>query len=247
MATGIVPLIGKPKIDAWSYSRWSTYEECPAKAYYKFVLKLKEPDGPAAARGTRYHKMAEDYLTDRTPMPIDLYKLADYYTALHATQPKCEVEFAVDRQWDPTGWFDKGEHAAWCRIKIDVVVPPEFATAPGAPPTVHIGDHKTGGVDKDGKLKEKKAEEYEPQFSVYAIAGFKMYEVAQQVTTANYFIDAGVVVPGRLYKRAELSDLIKLWEKRTYNMLNDTLYSPNPGNQCRWCHYRKGNNGPCSY
>jgi CRISPR/Cas system-associated exonuclease Cas4 (RecB family) len=245
----IVPLLGKPRIDAWSYSRWSTYEECPSKAYFKFVLKLKEPDGPASARGTEYHKLAEDYLSSRlSALPTELSKLKDYYTALRTAKPVCEVEFALDRAWEPTGWFEKGPAAAWCRIKIDVEVPPQFATAPGAPPTVHIGDHKTGGIDKDtGKLKDKKPEEYAPQFELYAIAGFKRHEIAEQVTTANYFIDAGEVIPGRVFKRTELRDLIELWENRTRRMLADTQYAPNPGRQCRYCHYRKGNGGPCEY
>ena len=54
------------RIYALSNSRINTYDPdqggCPKKAYYKFILKLKEPENDAMARGQRLHKMQQDLI-----------------------------------------------------------------------------------------------------------------------------------------------------------------------------------------
>ena len=47
------------RITTWSYSRWTTYEDCPARARYKFLDRLPDPSGPGEDRGTALHKAAE--------------------------------------------------------------------------------------------------------------------------------------------------------------------------------------------
>ena len=229
-----------PKLTSWSFSRWSTYNECPARARYQYIDKMPAPESPQMLRGTQIHKLAEDYLKGEVKkLPFELDKLESTYAELLAKKPSVEQDIAFNNRWEFVDWKD-----GWCRIKIDVVVAPNKR---GKPPTVHIGDHKTGGVDKSGRLKKGTDEKYAPQLELYAIAGFEMHPIAEQATTALYFIDSGDVIPGKTFQRSELSKLKLNWETRVSRMLNDTIYAPRPGFYCSWCPYRKTNNGPCVY
>jgi hypothetical protein len=232
-----------PPIEAWSFSRWETYETCPFKACCKFVLKLPEESGPAADRGTAIHKLAEDYLLGRIPrQPKELAKLKPVYAAMKKEKPEAEVEFAMTREWEPTGWFARGEKAAWCRVKIDALTPPTVAK-----PIVFIRDHKTGGLDKNGKFKTEKVEQAEPQLELYGIAGFKRHPIAKEVKTQLLFVDAGIATLEKTYLLKELPVLIARWAKRVVKMLSDTAYAPRPGDYCRYCTYAKSKGGPCVY
>jgi hypothetical protein len=245
----ITPAPTYPPLDAWSYSRYATWCECPAKARFKYIDKLPEPSGPAAARGTEYHSLAEDYLAGRIPaLPTELNKLKKQYAALRKEKPEVEVEFALSRQWQPVHWFAKGKDAAWCRVKLDAVVPPtvtrrlkkNFAIA-------KVYDHKTGGVDKDQKLRPGKEAEFEKQLELYALAALLRHPAADAAETYLLHIDAGAVTAGPPYMRSQIPQLIDLWEGRTAPMLKDVYFVPRPGPYCNRCHYRKGNGGPCIY
>ena len=75
--TDIIPvpsdiLEGDPmqKIDAWSYSRLSTFEQCKLRAKLAYIDRIPEPERPlppgktehANDRGTRVHNAAEMFV-----------------------------------------------------------------------------------------------------------------------------------------------------------------------------------------
>ena len=66
------------KITSWSFSRWNVYEECPAKAKYKFIDKLKEPGSAAMDRGTALHKQCEDFLKKGGRVPKDVALISNH-------------------------------------------------------------------------------------------------------------------------------------------------------------------------
>ena len=221
------------KVTAWSYSRWNEYEACPAKTKFKVIDKLKEPSSPALERGTAIHAKAEQYLRTGGRVPKEIHKdLHPYYKALRAENPHVELEICFNREWKNVDWFARD---AWCRIKVDAMVAPK-----GESVLVRVVDHKTG------KLKEYA--EYERQMELYGLAGLLTCPTAQEVSAELAFTDHGKVVQCvETYKRKDESKMIKLWEQRTKPMLADTRFAPNPGNACRWCSFRKANNGPCTY
>lgn len=47
----------------YSYSRLTTYIQCPRKHYYNYIEKVKVPDSPSSIPGTLFHKCCELYLT----------------------------------------------------------------------------------------------------------------------------------------------------------------------------------------
>jgi hypothetical protein len=231
-------------ITSWSYSRWATYEECPAKAGFKFVQKLPEPQGPAAARGDDIHKKLESYLLSGGKLPAEANQLKTFYTGLRKIRPAVELQVAYDRAWKAVEWFSK---AAWARIKIDVLEPPVIGDDP---PEVVITDHKTGGIDKrTGKLKDQKEEEYLPQLQLYGLTGLMEHEIAERARAQLAFVDAGVVKPDKpvIFLRKDVPALKKLWESRTKKMLSDTKFTPKPGFYCNYCAFAKKKGGPCPW
>lgn len=217
------------KIEAWSFSRWRDYENCPAKANYKHVLKMKEPGNAAMDRGTAIHKLAEDFSKGRLKkFPAELVKFKVSFTAIKKLDPDCEQEWAFNKEWGRTGWFDPD---AWCRIKVD-------CTYEKGNEGVVI-DHKTGRY-KPGDA------EYANQLELYAIGALLIYRKAVKVTCKLWFLDSGDEEVME-FTRVQLPALIAKWEKATKNMLTDTRFPPRPSNGCRFCHFRNSNGGPCKF
>lgn len=221
-------------ITAWSYSRWATYVECPRKAKYKFVDKLPEPSAPALERGSDIHAKIEKYLRDGGRVPAEAKSLGVEYRELRKLGPAVELELAYDKKWQLVDWFSRD---AWCRVKVDALVAPLIDDEE---PIVRIIDHKTG------KLKEYG--EYDNQLELYGLVGLVNFPTAKLSTGELWFVDHGKIVSAQEeFIRADEKKLKKKWEMRVKPMLSDKVFKPKPGNACRWCHFRKSNNGPCEY
>lgn len=228
-----------PRITAWSYSRWSTYSECPFKAKLKFVEKLKEPSSKAMERGSEIHTHAEQFVKgEQKRVHETLTLFSKEFRSLKKRKALAEHDVTFRKDWSQTTWNDWNE--AWVRIKIDALVPPNKQNV------VEVIDYKTG-KPKDG---------YDAQLELYAVAGFLVYPQAEQVRTNLWYLDHGVIHgadslrnPGSegIYTRDMLQKLINGWERRVKPMLADTVFSPRPGPYCSWCHFRKANHGPCKF
>ena len=98
-------------IPQWSYSRLKTFEDCPKKAEYAFIQRIKEPGNKAMDRGKDIHKMCEEYIRghyDEIPKQLsDFEEAFDLLKDLHLKgHVLCEGDWAFDTEWKPTGWFD---------------------------------------------------------------------------------------------------------------------------------------------
>jgi CRISPR/Cas system-associated exonuclease Cas4 (RecB family) len=228
------------KITSWSFSRWSVYEECPAKAKYKFIDKLKEPGSAAMDRGTALHKLCENYLKSGGRIHKDIKLIGTTLKDYRKRGALAEADFTFKQDWSATRWDDW--NGAWCRIKADVTIPP---VVDDEEPTAEVHDFKTGGRLK---LENNDFGEYHTQLELYGLAGLLTFPTAKKVVASLVFIDFGKTIeaPEVLY-RGDEKKLMKKWEVRTKRMLSDTTFKPKPGNACRWCHFRKSNNGPCQF
>jgi RecB family exonuclease len=221
-------------ITAWSHSRWACYEECPRKAYYKFIKKLPEPQGEALARGSEIHSKIEKYLVKGGRVPPDIHKdVTPYVKELRKARVSVELQLAFDTEWRPVEWFSR---AAWCRIMIDALRDP---VVDEPEPYCEVIDWKTGKVKEQG--------EYDTQLELYGLAGLLCFPRVAKVNSKLVFTDHGVTYTGPTFTTKDADTLKKLWVKRTKAMLKDTKFSPNPGSACRWCHFKKNNGGPCDY
>lgn len=226
-----MPVKPVQKITAWSFSRWSTYELCPLKAKLAFIDKIKEPQNAAMARGTKIHELAEFYVNGNIKkLPVELTTFAEEFQELLELGAQPEQEWAFTRDWQPCDWFSPD---AWVRIKVDA-----NAVSPDGKQVVVI-DYKTGRVNLF---------EHRKQLTLYAIAAFIMFPHIDEVICQLWYVDQGEMDDGDLtFKRSQLPELKKQWEKAVKPMLNDTTFAPRPNDKCKWCFFRKSNGGPCVY
>lgn len=228
----------KPRLTSWSPSRLVLYEECPARAKYKFLDKLpepEEPDGPLA-RGQAIHKGAEDFIAHRTKTLHEDLRHPKVKKGLEvlrrqyaAKKVRVELELAFTRAWQPCAWLAKD---VYVRFKLDVL---QLLSAGKA----LVIDWKTGRFKPDG---------HDTQLRAYAVGALSS-GLAKSVTAKLVFTDAGQTVEGSAGKLelAQLPAAQKAWDKRAAPMLADTTFAPRPGNGCRWCHYSTNRGGPCRF
>ena len=102
-------------IPAWSHSTLKTFETCAYRSYIAKVRRIQEDYGPAAARGSEIHGLAEDYVQAKI-----------------AELPKGEWGFTIE--WEACHWMAKD---VWARIKLDAIVHETETSA-------RVIDYKTG-------------------------------------------------------------------------------------------------------
>lgn len=213
------------RITAWSYSRLHAWEECARRAKYKFIDKLEEPKGPALIEGIRTHKDAENYVTTDIVLPASLSKMREDFDTLKRCEPLVEQQWAFNDRWEPTGWFDRD---AWLRVICDAVAISDTEAT--------VIDHKTG------KLRAG----YHEQVELFSLAVFARYPAVKIAHTELWFLDYGEIVHNE-FKHSQEKSLRTKWERRARRMLLDTEFKPNPGWQCKYCHFAKSKGGPCEF
>lgn len=227
----------KPKIEAWSFSRFDDYDGCPAKAKYKHILKMKEKNpGPALQRGSDIHDKAEGYLNGTIRcLPVELHKFKDLFKVLRAKkmQPLLQIEneLGLNKNWEECGWFGSD---TWLRIKMDLMYddPKDFSLR-------HVKDWKTG---KENSTKHRK------QLSLYGIGA--LVTAPRNIKTVKaqmVYLDHGTTLT-ETYQRADLEEMKSAWLKKTKRMLRDTTFKATPSSwACRWCFLSKAKGGPCKF
>ena len=214
-------------INAWSYSRYNTYRQCPGKAKLLYIEKLKEPESAALANGQKRHTEMEYFLKGYAPLPDWVHKNSvEYCNQLKSEKPHAELSVAFDKDWNPVEWFAKN---AWARIKIDALV--------RHPTSARVVDWKTGKI-RDG--------EYDEQLELYALTAFLMFPDVEEVGTELCFMELGVLLPVTVFKREDMEMLRARWEQRVGVMLNDEVFEYTPNQFCSYCSFRKENGGPCT-
>lgn len=231
------------QIKSWSFSRYSDYKQCPAKAKYKHIDGMKEPTNEAMQRGSNIHKLAENYIKGAgRQIPKELALFRDEFRALRAQYKELsdrmmvEDNWAFTKDWGITRWDNWAD--CWLRVKLDCA----HYIADGV---LVVTDWKTG------KFRAEMNAEYLEQLELYALAAMYLDESIQEVRPRLVYLDVGIIYPGAdediVYLRKDLPQLKKLWDKRIKPMLTDTVFQPRPNDKCRWCHFSASKDGPCKY
>jgi PD-(D/E)XK nuclease superfamily len=214
----------------WSYSRLSSYEGCPRRYHYNYVLKTpsSRPPSPAASRGTLIHEKAEKYLRGEVPMyPPELQKVSSHAMRLKAKGALPEQKLAIDDKWAPCD-YDAPE--VMLRAIIDVIYPEDDA--------VHVQDWKTGQAYPT----------HASQIEQYAVVAAAHYPDAKRFHTCLIYIDQGIITPPRIVHRERVIPIRQLIDARIANAEADTEYKAKPSAKgCLWCDYSKRYGGPCTY
>ncbi len=228
------------KIESWSFSRYNVYKKCPKLAYFKFILKLKEPGSAAMDRGTDIHKMAEDWTLGKLkklPEELALFK-SDFATIKKQKVKYVEESWTFKSDWSETAWNDWS--GAWLRVKLDLAY-------------LNIEHNVLVPIDhKTGKYRPDSVAEYEEQLQLYGLAALKKFPDIAAVSPRLWYLDFGIIHPDPadeeiLYSRSDLPYLEKLWMGKIKAMMSDTTFKEKPGHACTYCHFKKANNGPCKF
>ena len=146
-----------------------------------------------------------------------------------------EESWAFKKDWSRTVWNDWAE--CWLRVKVDCA---EIIND-----TMEIWDWKTGKFRQ-----EDCATIYTEQLELYALAGFLLYPKVEFIRAKLIYLDIKAEYEMVFYRK-ELTELMKVWARRTRAMLNDKRFAPRPNNKCVWCFYRHSNKaaggGQCRY
>jgi len=220
-------------ITAWSFSRWQVYDECPYRAKLKFLERRPEPSSPAGERGDLVHKSGEGFLLNPKlrKVPEGFTKFATQLRELRKCGAQPELQLTFTKNFEAqTGWFESN---AWCRIKIDALVPLEDS---------RVVDYKTGKVHP---------EKHRLQGELYGLGGLLIdpRPIPKRRTTVEFwYLDHGPQMTEPVtYTGKDLPALKKAWLTRTKAMLTDRTFKPKPGAACRYCHFSKARGGPCKY
>lgn len=217
----------KPKITAWSYSRLKAWETCPKQAYFKFIMKLKEPDSVYAARGTELHEMAEKYTKgELADAPPPLQGTIQWIDEFRHPDSLPEQQLSFDRGWKKVDWFS---FKTYCRVIFDAFL------VQG--PIAKVADYKSGKVYK---------EDHMDQMRLYALAAFKLNPEVEKVEAQVIYFDQDQRMKLE-FTRDKEAKLQTYWEDRANKMLSDDIFPATPNPKCKWCHFRKSNGGPCSF
>lgn len=216
------------KITAWSYSRYTDYDKCPALAKFKHVDKIKVPENDAMKRGSAAHKDIAAFIG--LPFPAELpaigARFAPLLEQLRDMDPLVEQQWGFTDQWRTTGWFDSN---TWFRSVLDVCIVYEDNTA-------DVVDFKTG----------KESPTHAQQAELYAVSVMIRYPHVTHVTARFWYLDHGTESVFR-FSKSDVAELVEKWTKRALPMLSDTTFAPKPGKHCAWCDFAKSKNGPCKF
>lgn len=244
-------------LSSWSFSVFTQYIKCPFSVCLEKIQKVRivEPENPFFAKGNKSHSIAEQFISgkgarpslvvelpllpgQKVPDKVDLTPIKDQLAQLRkrGTEVAVEQEWAFDRAWKPTGWFDKD---AWLRMKTDV------CGSTVSPPTVDIVDWKTGKVHlEDHKLQRR----------LYGMGGLILVQEGVlaggdknvKLTAQHVYVDTGQRATEEFLMK-HLAPLKREWLSRIQYMMADTIYPSKPAPYtCRWCKFNaKRAGGPC--
>lgn len=165
--------MGKVGAAPWSFSRIKAFETCPKQFYHVNVLKQFPFEETEAMRyGTEFHKAAEDFIRDGTPVPgrFDFALPALEALAAKPGEKLCEQKLGLTAELEPCGFFDKG---VWFRGIVDLlIIDGDEAT---------IVDYKTG---KSARYAEK------GQLELMALSVFRHFPQVQKIRAGLIFVIA---------------------------------------------------------
>jgi len=211
---------------SYSHSSIKSYEECPFKYRLTRIEHKHEPSGPAADRGKMIHTEFENLLKGM----LQLYTAETEYwepfvNELVAKNAMSELEIGIDKDWKHVPFSDKN---VWVRGIFDI-----FYIEGN---TAYVGDWKTG-----------KERDYLDQLKLYASFIFAAYPFINEVRPEILFVDLKKRQPYKPIPRSQFDEL-KAWVNgRVSKIENDDIFAPKPSGNCRYCHFRKNNGGPCQW
>lgn len=206
------------KAGAWSYSRMKGFETCPKQYYHVTVLKEHPFQETEATRyGTEFHKAAEDFMRDGTPVPERFSFAQPILDALAQKKGDrhCELKMGLTADLEPCSFFAKD---VWFRGIVDLLIIDGDRA--------FIVDYKTG---KSAKYADK------GQLELMALSVFKHFPQVKRVKAGLVFVIADAMVKEDYHIDNE-SEMWTPWVLRYAAMEKAheaNVWNPKPSGLCR--------------
>lgn len=165
----------------WSYTMLECFEQCPKKAFHKYVLKEKEPSTPELEIGNKTHKALEMRVKSNHQLPAEFARFEPIASSIaNARKGKkiyTELKMGLNRTFEPCDFFAQD---VWARIALDVFLKDDK--------TATILDYKTG-----------KPNDKELQLKMNSMFAFRHFPSVDTVTALNIWLKEDPAVPGCTY------------------------------------------------
>jgi len=205
----------------WSHSSLKDYEGC-ARRYHEVKVLKKFPfvENEATRYGTEFHKAAEDYIKDGTPLPPQFSYAQDLLDALIAKPGRklCEQQMALTADLRPCDWKSKD---VWVRGIADLLIIDDDNL------TAWVVDYKTG----NNKYPDRE------QLKLMSIMVFAHHPHIRKINSALLF-----VVKDDMVKISMTLDQAEgeWWQYRQrvarIEQAHETgVWNPSPTPLCGWC------------
>lgn len=224
---------------AWSYSRLSTWMQCPFKAKLLMIDKLKEPTNAAMERGSDIHKKLEVYMSagkGRVFKEMGPYK--KYLSGIRKNKKNykafaAEMQVAFNKDLKQVDWFGWD---AWLRAILDLYILEDDKKA-------IIIDYKTG------RRKNEHVDQANMYAAVFYLLNKDTFDKKGELSVQFLYVDQPNIeeMLEKTYNLKMCEKYLKQFLKMGEAMTKDEAFVKKPSNNCKWCHFRKSNNGPCNY
>lgn len=201
-----------------SYSRLSTYENCPAKFDYLYVTKsVKDEDNEYTVYGSRVHESLEKAGRDGTPLPDDLAKFHPLVERIISQPGRKEYErqMAIRRDKTPCDWFASD---VWIRGIADVLI---------------LDGDRAWCLDwKTGKPRDNPT-----QLQLFAALIFAHYPEVAEVRTGYIWLHHNDITSTTYRKQHEPHLWLALEPRfaRVQEAVDLGVYKTKPSGLCRFC------------
>lgn len=235
-------------INYLSYSQIQTYDLCPLKYKYRYVLKIPTVASAAASLGQSVHETLR-YFYDRVkkgekPTAALLMELLDQYwlplgynSKVHEEKAKAEARqmltIFLKKGFDPKVLPEETEQIFTIKVTADLKIGGKIDRIDRANGAMEIIDYKTGKVPPQKEIDKSL------QMTVYALAvtdeGLWQQDI-NNLTLSFYFLKTGE----KLSTKRDRDDLEKarqeLRQKRDEMATSEFL--PRKGNHCDFCEFK---------
>jgi PD-(D/E)XK nuclease superfamily len=208
-----------------SYSSISLYQRCPAAYGYRYIQKMPDPPTAAMMRGTRFHKMAEDYMNAdfSESVPYDIRKVGLKLYQLRGQYAKPEATWLLDRDWKPTE--DKDGAMLIAVIDVHLI----------NGDTLKLHDYKSG----------REYPSHADQLELYATIGLCVYPDIKRAESSAIYFDTGHESSQRSIIRDMLPYYRDKWSGYVARIDGDADFRPTAGGHCQRCAFASTAGGPC--
>lgn len=211
----------------WSFSMIEAFENCPRKAFHKYLLKEKEPETEAMRQGNALDKAIEQRVKSDTPLPAEFAQyetMAASVARMRSPGRKLytQLKAGIDRNFKPVPFFDTN---VWGRGVLDVGLIEA--------PTAVIIDWKTG-KNSEGKSYSN----HGLQLKIFALLTLKHFPKVDKITAFNLWLKSDEIGKPYTFTRA---DEATLWREVLPRIMKiekacaDMSWPELPGPLCGWC------------